>query len=135
MEAEEKAFALAQVFPNIGKALAFFLNWRARDQAAKLVVRRRGEVDGNFYELLTPAAADLKEKHPLAATILLRAMIDFSMEAARAGRYKHAARHLVDCQALAAHIDDFGDIPSHEDYVKKLREQHAKKHGFWSLLR
>ncbi len=70
-------------------------------EAAKLVLRRKAELDGDLYELMTPAAEALSEKHPLAATIVLRSMIDFTLENARSSRYKHAARHLVKCASLA----------------------------------
>ncbi|MCF3639858.1 hypothetical protein LXM94_07735 [Rhizobium sp. TRM95111] len=135
LEAEEKAFAYAQGFPEVHRALYFFLRWPSPAEAAKLVIKRRIELDGDYYELMTPAAEVLSEKHPLAATIVLRAMVDFTLESARSSRYKHAARHLTDCQSLAKQIDDFGSIGSHEAYVANLRRDHGRKSGFWSLLR
>ncbi|MGO4480854.1 hypothetical protein ACVITL_004349 [Rhizobium pisi] len=134
LEAEEKAFAHAQTFPDIHHALGFFLNWPAPAEAAKLVVTRKTELDGDLYELMTRAADALAEKHPLAKTILLRSMIDFTLENSRSSRYKHAARHLADCASLAPHIDDFGNAGSHDVYVAELKRRHGKKHGFWSLV-
>jgi hypothetical protein len=135
IEAEEKAFAFAHGFPDIHRALAFFLVWPAAAEAAKLVSRRQAELDGNLYELMTPAAEMLQEKYPLAATILLRAMIGFALDYGRSSRYRHAARHLVECALLAPHIDDFGSARPHDSYVVELKRQHGKKHGFWSLVR
>ncbi|KZS55718.1 hypothetical protein FHT80_006446 [Rhizobium sp. BK226] len=134
LDAEEKAFAHARAFPNVHQALAFFLNWPAPAEAAKLVVIRKAELDGDLYELMTPAAEALAEKHPLAATILLRSMIDFALDNNRPSRYKHAARHLADCASLTPHIDDFGNTRSHDVYVADLKRRHGKKHGFWSLV-
>jgi hypothetical protein len=134
MEAEEKAFAFAQAFPEVHRALAFFLHWPAMAEAAKLVQKRRAELDGDLYELMTPAAEALAEKHPLAATIVLRSMIDFTIEKARASRYKHAARHLVRCASLAPHVEDFAGVGSHDAYVAGLKSRHGKKYGFWSLM-
>lgn len=134
LEAEEKAFAHAWAFPDVHQALGFFLNWPAPAEAAKLVVIRQAELDGDLYELMTPAAEALAEKHPLAATILLRSMIDFALDNSRPSRYKHAARHLADCASLAPHIDDFGNARSHDVYVVDLKRRHGKKHGFWSLV-
>ena len=37
--------------------------------AMRLVVRRSDELDGNHYEVLTPAADALAGKHPLAAML------------------------------------------------------------------
>lgn len=98
------------------------------------MVTRKTELDGDLYELMTRAADALAEKHPLAKTILLRSMIDFTLENSRSSRYKHAARHLADCASLAPHIDDFGNAGSHDVYVAELKRRHGKKHGFWSLV-
>ncbi|UWU27987.1 hypothetical protein N2600_21975 [Rhizobium sp. WSM1274] len=134
LEAEEKAFAHAQAFPDVHQALAFFLNWPAPAETAKLVLRRKAELDGDRYELMAPAAEVLAEKHPLAATIVLRSMIDFTLDSGRSSRYKYAARHLADCASLALHIDDFGNTRSHDVYVAELKRRHGKRHGFWSQV-
>ncbi|ARM90504.1 hypothetical protein RHEC894_CH04267 [Rhizobium sp. CIAT894] len=135
IEAEEKAFAFVHDFPDVHPALAFFLTWPAHAEAAKLISRRQAELDGNLYELMTPAAEILQEKYPLAATMLLRAMIGFALDYGRSSRYRHAARHLAECASLAPHIDDFGSARPHDAYVTELKRQHGKKHGFWSLPR
>ena len=134
MEAEERAFNYAQAFPDANRALAFFLLWPNLKEAAKLVTARQAELDGDLYELMTPAAEALQMKYPLAATILLRSMIDFTLDRARSSRYKHAARHLAECLALALHIDDFGNGKSHDAYSAGLKYRHGKKHGFWKHI-
>lgn len=134
LEAEEKAFAHVQAFPDVHRALGFFLIWPTPAEAAKLVVTRKAELDGDLYELMTPAAEVLAEKHPLAATILLRAMIDFALDNNRPSRYKHAARHLADCASIAPHIDDFGNTRSHDVYIADLKRRHGKNYRFWSLV-
>lgn len=95
-------------------------------------MRRAGDLDGNHYEILAPAAEALAEKHPLAATLVLRAMIDFTLVKARSSRYRHAARHFMECESLAASISDFGAIDTHETYAAKLRAAHGRKTAFWS---
>ena len=134
LEAEEKAFVYAQGFPDAHRALYFFLRWPSPTEDAKLLIKRHLEIDGDRYELLTPAAQVLSEKHPLAATIVLRAMVSFTLESARASRYRHAARHLAECRSLAVQIDDFESIRSHEAYVASLRRDHVRKAGFWGLV-
>ncbi|AMD57821.1 hypothetical protein AWN88_06255 [Agrobacterium tumefaciens] len=133
LEAEERAFAFAQAFPNANRALYFFLRWPSPAEAAKLVTARASELDGDLYELMTPVAEVLSTKHPLAATIVLRSMIDFTLENGRSSRYKHAARHFAECRSLASQIDDFGDARQHEDYVADLKREHGRKSGFWGL--
>ncbi|WFR96827.1 DUF6880 family protein [Rhizobium tumorigenes] len=134
IEAEEKAFAYVADFEDVHTALMFFQGWPAPAEAAKLVLARAGEIDGDLYEILAQAADWLQEKQPLAATILLRAMIDFSLEGGRSSRYRHAARHLGTCAMLASRIADFGAFPDHAAYVAALKRRRGKKHGFWSAV-
>jgi hypothetical protein len=86
------------------------VSWPPQDKAAALVTRRLGELDGDHYEILSPAADALAAKYPLAATLLLRAMIDFSLKKNRVKRYLHAARHLSECASLARAVGDFGSF-------------------------
>src|SRR5204863_8199679 len=104
------------------------------DRAASLVLQRAGELDGDHYEILTPAADALAGKYPLAATLVLRAMIDFSLTNARSSRYKHAARHLLDCSGLSSAIEDFCSFEPHDTYEARLRREHARKSSSWILI-
>jgi hypothetical protein len=90
VEAEEKALDYAQRSRNLLRALSFFVSWPALNRAANLVLQRSDELDGDHYEILTPAADALAGKHPLAAMLVLRAMIDFSLRNHRSSRYRHA---------------------------------------------
>ena len=134
LEAEEKAMSWVATYPNVHQALLFFMEWPALREANALILDRCGEIDGNYYELLTPASETLKEKYPLAATLLLRAMIDFSLTNARSSRYKHAARHVIACEALAVQIADFGSVEPHRVYMEKLQRDHGNKTGFWAAM-
>lgn len=130
-EAESRALAHVCQYPSFHQALAFLIDWPAHDLAAEFVLARHGELDGDHYWLLTPAADALEQRHPLSATLMLRAMIDFSLDRARAKRYGHAARHLQTCEYLAKRIEHFGDHFDHEAYVAGLRLRHGRKSGFW----
>ncbi len=133
-EAEERAMSHALRFHNVHQALAFLVSWPALDKAAALVTQRSAELDGDHYEILPPAADGLSTKHPLAATLLLRAMIDFSLRENRVKRYRHAARHLAECSRLASAIGDFGAIETHERYTYRLKQEHGRKKAFWTLV-
>lgn len=134
VEAEERALNHAERYESLLQALAFLVSWPAVDRAARLLVTRAGELDGDHYEILSPAADALAGKHPLAATLLLRAMIDFTLTKARSSRYRHAARHFMECASLAAAIGDFGAFESHGAYAARLQAEHGRKSGFWSLI-
>ena len=79
------------------------------------------ELDGYAYWVLTPAAEALAERHPLAATLSLRAMVGFALREARSSRYRHAARHLVECADLASRVGDWGAAPPHHLYLAGLQ--------------
>jgi hypothetical protein len=70
----------------------------------------------------------------LAATLLLRAMIDFALTRSRSSRYGHAARHLRDCAGLATTIPDYGSFETHDAYVSRLRREHGRKTAFWNMV-
>ena len=89
------------------------------------------ELDGDRYEILTPAAEALSARYPLAASLALRSMIDFTLNAGRSSRYQHAARHLAECDALASQIEDFATFEPHAIYVARLKREHGRKSGFW----
>jgi len=133
VEAEERALDHALNFESLYQAMTFLLQWPATERLAVLITRRAGELDGNAYEILSPVADALAGKFPLAASLALRAMIDFTLRHARATRYGHAARHLKDCESLAAGIADFGAFETHDAYQRRLRAAHGKKTAFWSL--
>jgi hypothetical protein len=132
--AERKALEHALAFPHFGVALVFLVEWKALREAARLVLERSREIDGNLYFVLDPAAKALEGKHPLAATLLRRAMVEDTLEGAKAKRYGHAARHLLECRGLEAGIADHGGFETHEAFVAGLRARHGRKTGFWSRV-
>ena len=134
VEAEAKALDDVTAHRDVHAALALLVRWSALDRAARMVLDRADEIDGDHYEVLTPAADALQERYPLAATVLRRAMIEFALDQARAKRYRHAARHFQQCASCAPMIHDFGDLETHEAFERRLKSQHGRKRGFWSLL-
>lgn len=134
VEAEERAKQHALSFRSFSAALDFFTSWPDQARAAELVLARAKEMNGNLYHLLEPAARLIEGKHPLAATLLRRAMIEDTLDGAKSTRYKHAARHLLECRSLAAGIPDFAPFEAHEAFVARLRSSHGRKTGFWGQV-
>lgn len=120
VEAEDRARQVVLAYPDAPRALHFCLTWSDLHTAAQLVTARADEFDGDDYEFLNSAADALHQKHPLAATILLRAMIGFALIEGRTSRYGHIANHLRDCEMLSHDIKDYGDLKTHESYVATL---------------
>jgi hypothetical protein len=132
VEAEDRAMAHVLGFRHFSAALTFLQEWPDQNRAAQLVLARTSEINGNLYYLLDPAAQLIEGKHPLAATLLRRSMIEDTLGGAKSTRYKHAARHLLECLSLASHIQDFGAFETHEAFVARLRARHGRKTGFWA---
>lgn len=134
IEAEEKALDIVADHPGLNAALNFLTDWPAYDRAAKLVLARADDLDGNDYTALPHMADALETRHPLAATLIRRAMIEDSLSGAKSKRYRHAARHLSACQTSDMEISEYGAFLTHERFMDALRQKHARKHGFWSLV-
>ena len=111
------------------QALTFLVSWPALDRAARFVVLRAAQLDGDHYEVLLPAADALTGKDPLAATLLLRAMIDFTLTKARSSRYRHAARHFMECE-FCIFDSELGTFETHEAYASRLKAKHRRKSEF-----
>jgi hypothetical protein len=98
--------------------------------AARLIETRAEELNGDLYHILTPVADALREKYPLAAVLLWRAMIDCALTEGRSTRYGHAADHLMDCAAVDNEISDYGAFVPHISYVADLQARHDRKTSF-----
>ncbi|MDV2984104.1 UNVERIFIED_CONTAM: hypothetical protein Q9R58_07295 [Methylobacteriaceae bacterium AG10] len=133
-EALERAFAHAASRKDPHGGLYFLVRWPNLDRAARLVLERRDEWSGRIWELLAPAAEALEPDHPLAASILYRALIDDILERGRSPAYGHGARHLTRLGKLARDLGPGDLTPNHADYVARLRKAHGRKSGFWSQV-
>ena len=131
VEAEDRARQFVLAYTNAPRALRFCLTWPDLHTAAQLITTRANEFDGHDYELLTSAADALHQRNPLAATMLLRAMIDFALTEGRTSRYGHIANHLCDCEMLSHDILDYGDFPTHGCYYANLQKEHSSRSLFW----
>ncbi|WP_297511284.1 DUF6880 family protein [uncultured Caulobacter sp.] len=130
VEAEDQAKAVARRFPRFDMALAFLVSWPDLPAASRLVLERAGEISGADDTLIAEAARRLEGSYPLAATLLLRASIQYVLTYGVATRYADAARQLLEAESLAAMIGDFGEYPDHAAFVADLRAMHGRKHGF-----
>ncbi len=133
-EKEEEALDHVAAHPDVHAALEFLTTWPDLRRAGALVRARLDAIDGNRYWTLTPAAERLENKEPLAASLLYRRMIDFTLDRGRSKRYGHAARHLLSCAGLAPLIADWQEHQPHADYAAGLRQRHRRKSGFWTRV-
>jgi hypothetical protein len=102
--------------------------------AERLVLTRAEEIDGHLYFVLRPVAEALAPAHPLGAVILYRAMASAVLGAARSKSYGYAARDLLQAGQLAGRVADWNGLPDHEEFMRRLRQEHGRKYSFWPLL-
>ena len=133
IEAEEAALAFAEAYPHLGAAISLLVDWPSHERAARVVVARAEDLNGDSYHTLTAAADALEAEHPLAATLMRRAMVLDTLNGGKSKRYRYAARHLAECQSCDAAIEDYGDHPSHTQFLEMLKQEHGRKYGFWRL--
>lgn len=69
-------------------------------------------------------SAGLDTRHPLAASLCLRAMIEV-LDMAQTSRSR-AVRQLDSCRRLASSIRDWGRFPPHNAYVRELLRAYAQ---------
>lgn len=134
VEAEETAMKHALSFRSFSTTLEFCIAWPDLLTAAQLIETRADEINGDHYYLLTPAAEALRVRYPLAAVLLWRAMIDFTLRQGRSTRYGHAADHLADCTSVDAEIEDYRGFLPHDSYLQTLQAQHERKSSFWAKV-
>ena len=134
VEAEERGIAHALAHPDRGLALMFLVAWPNLKAANQLVRDHHDELDGGQYFRLRPAAEALAEKCPVAATLLHRALADDVLRRASSRQYQYAARDVRACAGLAAFLPDEAGLETHDAFMARIRREHPRKTGFWSLL-
>lgn len=133
-EETERAFAIADAFPQAYIALAFFIEWPRFDRAAGLVLAKRDHWDGRHYDVLGEAASVLEAEFPLAATVLYRALLNDILGRAKSPAYGHGARHLARLELLAPGIVEWDGLDDHATYVSGIRKAHGRKAAFWTAV-
>ena len=134
LEVEEAAKAHAATFKDLNAAIAFFLAWPDLRGLAAMIEARAETLNGTHVAPLSDAADALRARHPLAAALCWRAMIEAALWESAKSRYAQAADHLMDCAAADIEIEDYGAFESHDAFVRRLRKRYAHKAGFWTRV-
>lgn len=117
-------------------ALQFFLDWPRLDLAAKLITTHPHRWDGGDWHILPKVAGLLEHEHPLASTILYRALLDDILDRARSKAYGHGAKYLGKLALLAGEADPIrpSGMVDHATYLARLKTAHPRKSGFWARV-
>ena len=130
LEVEDRAKNYALTFPHFDTALRFFLEWPDFLFAARLIKTRTNEINGGADWHLTPAIDALRERHPLSAALILRAMITNALDHMTVASYADAAEHFKDCAALDAKIENYDKFQTHHAFSEQLELQYDIKMVF-----
>ena len=134
VQAEEQAMTQALSHPDRHLALTFLVGWPNLDAANRLVRAHHAELDGRDYGRLRPAAEALAGKYPAAATLLHRALAEDVLRRASSRQYQYAVRDVRACAGLAPSVPEHAELENHDAFMARLRREHPRKVGFWSLL-
>jgi hypothetical protein len=136
-EVLDRAFDHASSAEAAYTALRFFIEWPNLERAGRLVVERQDAWDGRHYYALLPAAQTLEDKHPGAATILYRALLNDILSRAKSAAYAHGAQYFARLNDLALASDALGipNLSKHDTFKAEIVKAHARKAGFWARVR
>jgi hypothetical protein len=135
VEAEQQAITHVLAHKDRHQALAFLIAWPNLEAANRLVLETIDQLDGRDYVHLRPAAEVLVAKYPLAATLLHRRLAEDVLRRAASRYYKYAALDVRACESLSPMLPLGSEVEAHADFMTRLKREHSRKAGFWSLLR
>ena len=119
--AADRAIDHAKSYRPFTRALGFLVAWPALNEAATMVEKRVDEIDGRAIARLEVAVHALEGRHPLAATLLLRAMVRDVVKDAHAELFPRARTWLMQAESLAAQIGDFQGHDDHAAFEARVR--------------
>jgi hypothetical protein len=126
-EALDAALLYARHFPDFNQALAFLLAWPSLKHAAARIIQDHRALDGNDFAGLNDLIDALGDNHALATTLVRRALVEDTLTNFRTKRYRHAARHIAACGALAPHISDWQGHEDHQTWLRPLLKDQPYK--------
>lgn len=113
--------------------VGFLIEMEQFDAAEIYLLDRADRIDGDYYDWLLPVAdAMAVTAHPLAASVVYRALIESILEKARSKIYHYAVRYLKRLDLLSPQVSDWKSIPDHAAYLEHLQAKHGRKTSFWS---
>jgi hypothetical protein len=120
--AADRAIDYAAGFRPFSRALDFLIAWPgALPQAATLVLERASEIDGLAIETNEAAVRALEGRSPLAATLLLRAMLAAVFRFSQVDLYPRLLDWMAQAASLAVQIDDFQGRPTHAAFEAEVK--------------
>ncbi len=116
--------------------LEFLLAFAGHEAASAYVIRRWQVINGADYPALNRVWPLLKGNGCLlAASIILRKLLENILEQKRTKAYSSAARYWKELALLAKQISDWQTLPTPQDFTTEIQIAHARKSAFWSEVK
>jgi len=113
-------------------AIEFLLRAGWEDDAERIVIERRSDLDGQHYPaLLELAELAANAKRPRIEVVCYRNLLRSILDDRRSKAYGHAAKYFKRLARLDDGIDDYGPLLDHARFVEGLRVDHGRKSAFW----
>ncbi|WP_150468874.1 tetratricopeptide repeat protein [Cysteiniphilum sp. SYW-8] len=134
--AKEEALKIARAEKYISRSFQFLHELNEYDAIETLFYERESEINGSDYYVYRKLSTSLHKhgKH-LVAALLRRKLVESVLDSARSKSYRYAASDLKLAGDYAAEVKAWGDYPTHEAFIDKLRQDHSRKHSFWALTK
>lgn len=103
------------------------------EMAEEYLLKRAEQLNGfNYGSLLTLAEAMESDQRNLVASLIYRSLLISILERGYSKAYFYGVRYLNKLDHLAAQISDWNAFADHKAFKALLKEQHGRKHSFWS---
>ncbi|MBD5780670.1 hypothetical protein IEN85_14310 [Pelagicoccus sp. NFK12] len=119
---------------NAYTVLSFLMQIKETDRAAAYAQRHIDRLSGRYWEILPKYAREFEAKHPLAATLLYRKLLEDILDSARSKAYHHAADYWHALSQIASRIQFPDTVEDETAYKIRLTEKHKRKTSFQRAL-
>ncbi len=121
--------------PGTTAAIEFLLRAGWEDDAERVTVERRNDLDGHHY----PALLELAElaaaaRRPRIEVVCYRNLLRSILDDRRSKVYGYAAKYFKRLVRLDDAIDNYQPLPDHARFVDELRLEHGRKSAFWGRV-
>lgn len=130
----DRAMALVMQDANIAKTLLFLVQWPKLDMAAQFILDHASEWDASHCDMLSDVSATLHDDYPVAATVLVRALLMDILKRNLTSLYDLALSFLAELELLAEKIEGDMSLASHGQFMQDLRATHGRKYSFWAMV-
>ncbi|MCD6249550.1 MAG: hypothetical protein J7J98_04375 [candidate division Zixibacteria bacterium] len=110
----------------------FLFEMKRIDDAEQYVRERQEQLNGDYYpDLLTWAKQFEADEKSLVTILIYRALLDSILRRRKSKNYHHGVRYLRKLDLLATQVNDWKELPDHQEYKSRLLDEHKRKVSFW----